>query len=360
MKRLKEIIKLVLSNKYIRRTRRFFGGNILGVISSSYLLSVPFSLLNPVTFMREQRAIMAGKSSYYKGLKKQKSKTMVGLRRNIHRLEKALIMKPRRDSFAKDYIMETVEWYVTLVNSDNVKQNHDKGELVWAHNVLTEYFEVVKPIGVIEKARELFLKTAFIADAADQKPFKRIKPSDLPSYKQLLALSEYRRSVRWFKDKKVDRELIDKALLVARQSPTACNRMPYEFRVFDEPELVKEVANTPFGTGGYADNIPVIAVVVGKLDSYFSARDRHAIYIDSSLATMGFVYALEAQGVSSCLINWPDFEPLERKMQKLLNLNIDERPIMLIAIGYADEDPVPRSAKKELDTIRSFNFEQSK
>ncbi len=311
--------------------------------------------------MREQRAVMAGKSQYYKNLTQMNSRTMVGLRRNIHRLEKALIMKPRRDYFAKDYILETVEWYSGLIHRKQGKEDaHDSGELIWANNVLTEYFDVVKPEGVIQEARDLFLQVTFSTEATDQKPFKRVKPSDLPSYTQLLALSEYRRSVRWFKNRQVDRKLIDKALLVARQSPTACNRMPYEFRIFDEPELVKKIANTPFGTGGYADNIPTIAVVVGKLDSYFSARDRHAIYVDSSLATMGFVYALESQGVSTCLINWPDFEPLERKMQKLLKLHIDERPIMLIAIGYADEDPVPRSAKKELSTIRRYNFETQK
>lgn len=306
--------------------------------------------------MREQRAVMAGKNHYYKNLNRHNSRSMVGLRRNIHRLEKALIMKPRRDVFAKDYIMETVEWYSRVVKSSN-NDDFDQSELAWAQNVLAEYFSIVKPHGEIGKAYIIFQSIDFNPKVIDQKPFMRVKSKNLPSYEQLLTLSEYRRSVRWFKKKKVNRKFIDNALLVARQSPTACNRMPYEFRIFDDPELVKKVANIPFGTGGYADNIPIIAVVVGKLDSYFSERDRHAIYVDSSLATMGFVYALETQDISTCLINWPDFEPLERKMQKLLKLRYDERPIMLIAIGYADEEPVPRSAKKELETIRSFNFE---
>jgi hypothetical protein len=56
------------------------------------------------------------------------------------------------------------------------------------------------------------------------------------------------------------------------------------------------------------------------------------------------------------MINWPDFEPLERKMQKLLHLTVDERPIMLMAIGYADSDSmVAYSQKKPLDNIRSYN-----
>ena len=66
--------------------------------------------------------------------------------------------------------------------------------------------------------------------------------------------------------------------------------------------------------------------------------------------------SLETLGLASSVINWPDFEPLERKMGATLNLDMDERVIMLIAIGYADpEGMVAFSDKKSLDVIRSYN-----
>ena len=78
--------------------------------------------------------------------------------------------------------------------------------------------------------------------------------------------------------------------------------------------------------------------------------------IDSSLAAMSFMYGLETVGLSSSVINWPDFEPLEAKMQKTLGLDVTDRVIMLIAVGYANPDGlVPYSQKKELDTFRSYN-----
>jgi nitroreductase len=314
--------------------------------------------------MREQRAVMAGKSRYYAGLTTQHSSSLVGLRRNIHRLEKALLMKPRRDVFAKDYILETVEWYKQALNWWLIDSNRfDESELNWANNVLSEYFNAVKADGVpvIERAKKLFEQQTYQPAQKDMFPYKRLPKPKLPTYEQMLSLSMHRRSVRWYTNKKVSRKDIDDALLVARQSPTACNRLPYEFRIFDDPDLVKKVANTPFGTGGYADNIPVIAVLIGKLDSYFSIRDRHAIYVDTSLAAMSFAFALETKGLSSCMINWPDFEPLEHKMQKLLKLRVDERPIMLMAIGYADPDSlVAFSQKKSLTGIRRYNFEDSR
>ena len=60
--------------------------------------------------------------------------------------------------------------------------------------------------------------------------------------------------------------------------------------------------------------------------------------------------------VSASVINWPDFEPLEAKMQRALNLDYDDRVVMLIAIGYADpEGLIPFSEKKPLDLLRRYN-----
>src|SRR5690606_1780617 len=148
----------------------------------------------------------------------------------------------------------------------------------------------------------------------------------------------------------------DKALLVARQSPSACNRLPYEFRIFDDPDMVRQVASIPFGAAGYGHQVPTIAVLVGRLNHYFSPRDRHVIYVDASLAAMSFMLALETLGLASSVINWPDFEPLEHKMQKTLRLDDDERVIMLLAIGYAGpEGLVAYSEKKPLEVVRRYN-----
>src|SRR5699024_7446678 len=134
---------------------------------------------------------------------------------------------------------------------------------------------------------------------------------------------------------------------VARQSPSACNRQPFEYRVYDDPDLVREVSSIPFGAAGYSHNIPSIVVVVGRLDHFFSARDRHVIYIDASLSAMAFMFAVETLGLASSVINWPDFEPLEHKMAKVIGLEPHERVIMLMAVGHPRSDGgVPYSAKK--------------
>ncbi|WP_395244788.1 nitroreductase family protein [Agromyces sp. MMS24-K17] len=353
---LKRIAKDLLAITWIRRVYEFVNRAILETFGSSRLLTHLFYFVSFITFNREQSAVLRGRRDYYRN-KRRDRLSHVELRRNVHRLEKGLIMRPRREVFARDYIAETLEFYADAVAQDRAKPGTmERSELAWAHDVLTEYFRVSSGSdATVAAARRSFEGAAYGGEFTGKVP--RLKLAGGPvDYDRLAELAAQRRSVRWFEQRPVPRELIDQALLVASQAPTACNRLPYEFLIFDEKTQVRAVSSIPFGAAGYGDNIPAIAVVVGKLGAYFSPRDRHAIYVDGSLAAMSFILALETLGLSSCIINWPDFEPLERKMQKTLGLDLSDRVVMLVAIGYAHpEGMVPFSQKKELDTFRRYN-----
>jgi nitroreductase len=360
LNRLKSLAKQLLAIVWIRRTYEAMIRTVTEVFASHRLLSIPYSILTFPTFNREQFAVLRGRRDYYRNLSRARN-SHTELRRNVHRLEKGISMRPRRDVFALDYLVETIEYYEFAVrNRDEAGAAVDPGELAWAHNVLVDYFSIVdrsNPVVAGAFARFSSTEEAYRATETSHRPYRRVDGTrSTVAYDDLLALAMQRRSVRWFTQERVPRDLIDKALLVGRQGPTACNRLPYEFRVFDEPELARKIAAIPFGSAGYSHQVPAVAVVVGRLNHYFSPRDRHAIYVDSSLAAMGFMFALETLGLSSSVINWPDFEPLERKMQKALGLDYDERVVMLIAIGYADpEGLIPYSQKKSLDILRRYN-----
>src|SRR5699024_6647568 len=146
-------------------------------------------------------------------------------------------------------------------------------ELAWAHGVLHEYFGAVDHAHpVVASAHARFEKSFphFRTDDRGRIPYARAhgERSNI-AYEDLLKLAMQRRSVRWYLPRPVPRELVDKALLVARQSPTACNRLPYEFRLFDDKDMVARVAAIPFGAAGYGHQIPTLAVVVGRLSHYF-------------------------------------------------------------------------------------------
>jgi nitroreductase len=360
LNRLKNLAKTLLAITWIRRVYEWGNRVVLETFGSSRILTHILYFFSFLSFNREQSAVIRGRRDYYRNKRNRHRVSHVELRRNIHRLEKGLTMSPRRPVFALDYITETVEFYERAHTQYTAKpESMDAAEARWAHDVLEAYFAALTgehPTTAAARARFEQLSPV-TGEGSPLVPFQRRDGADTSvTYGQLLELAERRRSVRWFQQIPVERYKIDAALLVGRQSPTACNRLPYEYRIFDDPEMVRTVSSIPFGSAGYSHNIPVIAVVIGKLESYFSPRDRHAIYIDASLSAMSFMLALETQGLSSSVINWPDFEPLERTMQKTLGLSMTDRVIMLVALGYADDNAlIPRSPKKELPTIRSYN-----
>jgi nitroreductase len=336
--------------------------------ASSRIASQLYYTVLSRAFAREQQAVLYGRAKYRENARRQEEADEFSLlRRNTHRLEKGLLMQPRRDVFALGYITETVEAFSrrTRAVQNGKRDGRHEEELAWTQDVLDAYFDVTGEHPTISQAHRIFKKAKSEVEVRGKQPergegkrtpYHRELECTPVSYDALRRLALKRRSVRWFSDENVSRESIDRALSVAAQAPSACNRQPFEFRVYDDPDLVEEIATLPGGTAGYAENIPALVVIIGRLRAYFDERDRHVIYIDASLAAMNFMLALETLGLSSCPINWPDVERRERAMEKTLDLEPDERPVMLLAVGHPDSDGlVAYSQKKELSQIRSYN-----
>ncbi len=308
-----------------------------------FLTRLNYSILSG-QFSREQVAVIKGMADY-RTQQGVVADSCILLRRNIHRIEKGLIMRPAKPVFALDYIEKTVEVYVSLIN-----QPTDKTELRWFSDVLETYFNTVEQTPLITSLAAKFrqVKPDFSDSSEHFSPYaRRALPLSQVDYSDFLALCRQRRSTRWFLDKKVPRALIEQAVTAAAWAPSACNRQPFNFYSIDKQPLLKQIMSLPMGTTGFAGNIQCGIVIVGDLACYESERDRHLIYIDGSLAAMQLMLALETLGLSSCPINWPDVEHLEKRMADKLSLSATQRPVMLIGIGYADPDGgIPYSQKK--------------
>ncbi|MEE4453959.1 nitroreductase family protein [Novosphingobium resinovorum] len=312
---------------------------------NGFLASLYFTFLS-TRFYREHRAVLAGQQEF-RGKRVGDKDTHGGFRRNVHRLEKALVMQPRRRTFAEGYIEQTVAQFAGAMLSES---RIDGKERKWAGDILSGYFDVVDDTTVIARARETFTATGYARDEAgtDFVPYAKqdVVPSGIP-FAQLRQLFIERRSVRWFEQRPVAAELLEQAVEAAAYAPTACNRLPYRFHACIDAEKAVELAGLAGGTAGFVHNIPCLIVVVGDMSNYVEERDRHLIYIDGSLAAMQLMLALQTLGLSSVPINWPDVDEREERMAKALGLAPFERPVMLIGVGYGlDDGLIPYSQKK--------------
>jgi nitroreductase len=314
---------------------RFFSAN--GFLASCYYTF--FSR----QFYREHRAVLLGQLTYQRELKQNVESSWL-LRRNIHRLEKGLIMQPRNEIFAEAYISETVDCYVYANQAGCLCAD----ELKWAEDVLTTYFQVVAETKIVSDAKRRFMAATPDLNVVSSVPYPHsVLPACSIDYQQLLLLFRRRRSVRWYLPKPVDMTLIRQAVKAATLAPSACNRQPFRFYVVNDSAKAAEVADCAMGTAGFAQNLPCVIAVVGDLSAYPAERDRHVIYIDGSLAAMQLMLAFETLGLSTCPINWPDIESRERLLSDKLGLAYSERTVMLLAVGYAQpQGGIPFSQKK--------------
>ncbi len=303
-------------------------------------------------FRREQLAVAAGLALHHSRVDQNSRRTL--LRRNIQRIENGLLMRPRRDRFALSYIVDTVDWYKECSTADRTGEWVE--DLAWAHDILEQYFAAVTGGEQAERALSIFLGIDHpSANISGRIPSSRRGTCPV-SFDSFAGLARRRRSVRWFLQTPVPHVLIDRAVEIAAEAPAACNRQPFCYRFFDEPEALRQMRALPLGTAGFGHNIPMLCAVIGDLAAYYDERDRHCIYVDASLSIMTLMYALETLGLSSCPLNWPDIETLDRRAEKLLGLKKHERIIMFIAIGYPDpQGLVAFSQKRALHSLRSYN-----
>ncbi len=292
--------------------------------------------------------------SLYEGilLNKKEKINISNFRRSIHRIEKGLISKDLKNIFAEDYIYKTVLQYY-----ENNKYNIiDKKTLIWGESILDEYFDVCEHNDIIKKSYCIYNKAKNKSRKTHKlTPYKEHqRPKNTINYDEFLNLALRRRSARFFKDIKVEKEFILQAMEIARFSPSACNRQSFKFLFYNDKEIVGRISNIPGGISGY--KIPGLIVIVGRNRGYFDERDMNAPVIDSSLTAMTFLFALEILGLSSVCINWPCNLEIDQKIRKIINLELDEFIVMLIGVGWPDsEGMIPYSAKKTSDDLIEFN-----
>lgn len=302
-------------------------------------------------FEGEQRAVAAGIQAHHIGEREYTHRMF--LRRSIHRLEKGLSSAEIRPTFATDYIGRTIATYNAIVADSG---RGDAGELKWAHDVLNEYFRATADSKnpQIQAARRQWIDPVSIETPLVPFPHKPLHDPE-SSYLGLRRIACHRRSVRLFDDRPVERDLVERAVEIGLQAPSACNRQSLRLVLVDDVDLRQKVASVPMGTAGFASQIPLVAVLVGQLRGYEHERDRHAIFVDGGLFAMGFVLALEGSGLNSCCINWPDLKEKDRQMRTLIDLADDERVVMLIAVGYGTEGQlVPRSHKRSVAAVAEW------
>jgi len=210
-----------------------------------------------------------------------------------------------------------------------------------------------------------------------QLAFERLGPDEARDRSEaFLELMLTRRSVRHFSAEPVPWELIENALRTAGTAPSGANQQPWTFVVVSDPDVKARIregaereerllyeqrasreyldAIEPIGTDWIKTHItdaPYVIVVFEQaygLDDDGAKRKHYYVRESVGIAVGLLLASLQAAGLAT-LTHSP--APMGF-LKELLERPDNERPFILIPVGYPAEDAeVPDLTKKPLDEI---------
>jgi nitroreductase len=171
-----------------------------------------------------------------------------------------------------------------------------------------------------------------------------------------------RRSIRRFKNKKVDREIMKDIVSLSRWAPSWANYQISRYTLVDDDATIERIAAN--GLQGFAYNIKtlksatgvaVLSVVKGKSGKLKSekkelvtSKTRIWEMFDAGIACQTFCLAAYAKGVGTCIFGVID----NAAISKIVGLPEEETVAALIVYGYPDEEPNPTSRKPTEELMR--------
>ena len=160
-----------------------------------------------------------------------------------------------------------------------------------------------------------------------------------------------RRSVREFTSEPVSDETIVRAVQIAMQAPSVCNRQGARVHQFENPQVIKSVLDIQGGFNGYKMP-PRLLLVTADLDAFLFAPERNQPFVDGGLFMMSLLLGLTQVGLGSCSLNTAMGTEKEKKIRDIIDIPEHEVFISFIAVGHYDESVlVPRSKRTNLDDV---------
>jgi nitroreductase len=198
----------------------------------------------------------------------------------------------------------------------------------------------------------------------------------LEKSRSFFALMDQRRSVREFSDKPVAKEVIENIVCTASTAPSGAHKQPWTFCIVSDPEIKKQIraaaeaeekesyANRmsdewlkdleKFATNWekpFLEKAPYLIIIFKKIFDLDVDGDKHTnYYVQESvgIAAGMLISAIHQAGLVT-LTHTPS--PMNF-LTKVLNRPVNEKPFLLLPVGYASADAeVPILERKSLQDI---------
>ncbi|MBS7544309.1 polysaccharide pyruvyl transferase family protein [Ancylobacter oerskovii] len=326
----------------------FTGDNAGADIASISCEEIPLNLVKPQknisSFADQARELALRDNEQFLTAyaeRRNKAGARARLMFSAHSIEKGLSRSAFRAGFGRKAIeklaVETQNW---------LAKDHDTDDRFFkaAISVMHAYFERHKKLEVdvsefwnlfSPSVQEIILQADDVHGGALTAESAREELVPTCSERKFLDVVYGRRSVREFTSAPVRDEDIQRAVQIALQSPSVCNRQAARVHQFRDSDQIKELLSLQGGFNGY--NLPpVLLLVTGDQTAFLNPKERNQAFIDGGLFMMTLLLGLYHVGLGSCPLNTSMEIDQEKKIRKILNISKTEVLIAFIAVGHFD------------------------
>ena len=170
-----------------------------------------------------------------------------------------------------------------------------------------------------------------------------------------------RRSVRRYQKKDVPDEILTKILEAARWAPSWSNAQPWEFVVVKEKSIKEKIQKNVSSRNPSSlaiVNAPILLVVCGQLKKSGYYNDEYPtkfgdwFMFDLGLATENLCLAAHDSGLGTVIVGLFDHD----KVGEAIKLPADHEVLVLIPLGYPDQEPKPPKRRERVEFVHYDTF----
>ena len=265
-----------------------------------------------------------------------------------HSLEKGMSFDKARP-FGKEKVKELMALF------DKIDKDKKTAKEIVV-NTLREYVDFYERHGWLEEPEYTSVKQFL----AVNKNISRHKAGvETLSKKDVDAKTDYekfllsRHSIRNFSEKRLTKKDFEKAVHIARLTPTACNRQMVNV-IFCESDSAKEAVISVIRKNlvGFNLDYATPIVVTFNTAAFSNPLERNQGWLNAGLFTMNLVNAMHSLGIASCICEFQQKPKREKALKKILHIKDNERIAVTIMAGYyRDENKVYVSQRLSSDEL---------
>lgn len=160
-------------------------------------------------------------------------------------------------------------------------------------------------------------------------------------------------TLREFSNKKVENDVIKRAISLSIKTPSVCNRQPWHIYYTSERALIDEALSYQSGNRGFGHLIPNLMIITADLKAFMTSDEHYQHWIDGGMVSMSMIYAFHSLGLASCCLNWSQTPKNDKKLRERFHIKSNHTIIMFLAFGWPNENNIVCASERR--PLNSFS-----